>query len=109
MEKFLENLVFLTVILIGIPLISCSNEPPNDVITKLILKSMPNISELEIIKVGKYDRGLNRCTVRAKYIWTPHSAYREKCIADFIFFRDIGTGEWKLHVAPTIILKRPIS
>jgi hypothetical protein len=109
MNIFLKNLVFLTVILIGIPLFSCSSEPSDDVITKLIFQSTPNISELKVIKVGKYDKGLNRLTVRAKYLWTPHSAYREECVTDFIFFKDIGTGEWKLHISPTNISRKHIS
>lgn len=104
----LKNVGFMVVILAGIALFSCSDAPPGDIVERLILQSHPDIRGLEIMEVGGYDNDRNRLMVRAKYLWTPHSAWREECVTDFIFFRDIGTGEWKLHPSTISISRKYI-
>lgn len=104
----LKNTGFVVVTLFGIALVSCSGPPSDDVIKTLILQSTPDISELKIIKIGKYDKRSNRCIVRAEYIWTSHSAWREMCVTDFLFFKDISTEEWRLHVSNTNVSRKRI-
>ena len=103
-----KNVGFLIVIFVGIGLISCSGTPSNDVIKNAILKSSPYISKLEILKVSEYDEKINRCIVRAKYLWSPQPLFREECITDFKFYKDIGNGEWKLLLSTTNISRKRI-
>ena len=107
MKIFVKTVNVAVVILFGLALVACSDTPSNNVIKKLILQSSPYISKLEIIKVGKYDKGLNHCPVRAKYQWATHSAWREERVTDFKFFKVIG--EWKLYISTTNIARKPLS
>ena len=106
MRASLEKLGLMAIILSGIALVSCSGPPSEDVIQSLVLQSHPDIRELEIVKVGEYDSERNRLTVRARYQWTPHSAWREEVVTDFVFFKDVGSEEWKLHPSAMTISRK---
>ncbi len=109
MRILLKTVGFLVVMLFGIALISCSAPPSSNDIKKLILQSSREFSDLEIINIGKYDNESNRSIVTAKYLWTSHSAWREVRVVDFVFFKDIGSGAWKLNLLTTTLSRKRIS